>query len=143
MELKYGTDDEVVGESKMVDFSKKRKLFAYWSVGGEEYKLKLSTAGICRLESQWNRSLIDIVSSGSMPPLPAMLTITQEAMKQWHHGIGYSDVQKMYDTYLDEGGSQLKFFSDVIMPVMSVSGFFTKSQSKEMDAKLEEMKDEL
>jgi len=87
--------------------------------------------------------LIDIVSSGSMPPLPVMLTIAQEAMKQWHHGIGYSDVQKMYDTYLGEGGSQLKFFSDVIMPVMSVSGFFTKSQSKEMDAKLEEMKDEL
>ena len=32
------------------ELKKRRKAFAYWTVGGEDYKLKLTTQQICKLE---------------------------------------------------------------------------------------------
>lgn len=83
--MAQGFDDEIEKEqeeSKVVniDERKKRKPFAYWEVGGREYKLKLTTSVICQLEDKFKRNLLDILSLG-VPPLNTMLTITQAAMK--------------------------------------------------------------
>lgn len=140
-----GFDDEVVKENeeeKIINMEerKKRKPFAYWEVGGREYKLKLTTAVICQLEDKFKRNLLDILSMG-MPPLATMLTIAQAAMKNWEHGIKYEDVQKLFDRYCEEGGTQLSFMTDVLMEIYKVSGFFSESQQEKMDQKLEDAKD--
>lgn len=140
-----GFDDEVVKENeeeKIINMEerKKRKPFAYWEVGGKEYKLKLTTAVICQLEDKFKRNLLDILSMG-MPPLATMLTIAQAAMKTWEHGIKYDDVQKLFDRYCEEGGTQLSFMTDVLMEIYKVSGFFSESQQEKMDQKLEDAKD--
>jgi hypothetical protein len=144
--MNYGLDDENVNEKTTsedtVADKKKRTPFAYWNVGGREHKLKLTTAVICQLEDKFKCNLLNILSnSGGVPPLAVMLSITQGAMKTWEHGIKYTDVQNMFDKYCEEGGTQLSFMADVLMPIYSVSGFFSEDQQTEMDRKLEEVKE--
>ena len=143
--MAQGFDDEIEKEqeeSKVVniDERKKRKPFAYWEVGGREYKLKLTTSVICQLEDKFKRNLLDILSLG-VPPLNTMLTINQAAMKTWEHGIKYDDVQKLFDRYCEDGGTQLSFMTDVLMEIYKVSGFFSESQQEKMDQRLEDAKD--
>ena len=108
-----------------------RKQFAIWQVGDEEYKLKLKTSTLCDLEEK--------LGNGNMPALKIMLTITHYAMKDYNSNIKFKDVQNLFDKYLDEGGSQLEFFTKVIMDIYKVSGFFTESQAEMMEEKQEEM----
>lgn len=141
--MDYGLDDvEVKEKGENVAEKKKRAPFAYWTVGGKDYKLKLTTAVICQLEDKFKSNLLNILSnSGGVPPLAVMLSITQGAMKTWEHGIKYEHVQAMFDKYCEEGGTQLSFMTDVLMPIYSVSGFFSEDQQVEMDRKLEEAKE--
>ena len=78
-----------------------------------------------------------------MPALKIMLTITHYAMKDYNANIKFKDVQNLFDKYVDEGGSQLEFFTKVIMDIYKVSGFFTESQTEMMEEKQEEMKEML
>lgn len=142
--MDYGLDDErIVNEEKKEEATKsKRAPFAYWEVGGKEYKLKLTTAVICQLEDKFKCNLMNILqNSGGMPPLAMMLTITQGAMKTWEHGVKYADVQNMFDKYCEEGGTQLSFLTNVLIPIFTVSGFFSEDQQTEVDRMLEEAQD--
>lgn len=114
-----------------------KKPFAIWEVDGIEYKLKLKTATVMSLEEKLGRSLIDIFCADGMPPLSAMLMILHGAMKDWNSNIKRSDVNELFDKYLDEGGSQLEFFSTTFMDIYKVSGFFTAKQVQEMENQLE------
>lgn len=143
--MEFGLDDEVKNNSaekvKKAAKMKERKPFAYWTVGGKEYKLKLTTAVICQLEDKFKSNLLNILSSGNIPPLAVMLTIIQGAMKTWEHGLKYADVQNLFDQYCEEGGTQLSLMMDVLMPVYSVSGFFSEDQQTVMEEKLGEVKE--
>lgn len=127
-----GIDEEKQEENKeVISIEKeKRKMFTYWEVGGEEYKLKLTTAMICKLEEKYKMNLLNILDN--IPPLSVMLTIVQAAMTPWQHNIKIKDVQDLYDTYVAEGGGQMTLFTNVIMQVMAVSGFFTKNQTEDL-----------
>ena len=128
-------------QEKVIDMAKesksRRKAFAYWCVGGEEHKLKLKTPTVCQLEEKFKGNLLNILTGSGIPPLTIMLTVIQGAMKEWEHGVKYADIQRMFDQYCDEGGTQLTLFMDVIMPLMSVSGFFTDAQTEIMQDKMQ------
>lgn len=125
------------------DIDMARKQFAIWQVGDEEYKLKLKTSTLCDLEEKLGTSLMNVLGNGNMPALKIMLTITHYAMKDYNANIKFKDVQGIFDKYVDEGGSQLEFFTKVIMDIYKVSGFFTESQTEMMEEKQEEMKEML
>lgn len=138
--------DEEMEESKVANLEeqreekeKKRKPFAIWEVGGREYRMKLTTSAICQLEEKYKRNLISLLDG--VPPLAIMLTITQAAMKKWEHGMKYADVQNLFDRYCEEGGTQMKFLTDVLLEIYRVSGFFSEDQQAAMDVKLEEAKE--
>lgn len=121
-----------------------RKQFEIWEVDGEEYKLKLKTSSICKLEEKLNMSLMDVLGvARTTPPISTMLLITHGAMKDWHSNIKLDDVKNLFDKYIDEGGSQLDFFSKIFMGIYQVSGFFTEAQSEQMEKKMEEVKEEM
>lgn len=121
----------------------KKAPFAYWEVGGRSYKLKLTTSVICQLENKYRRNLLDLLftDGSTVPPLALMLTIVHGAMKTWEHGIKYESVQNLFDKYLEEGGTQMTFMTDVLIPVYGVSGFFTEDQQEGMARKVEEAKE--
>ena len=92
----------------MENAERKRIPFAVWEVEGTEYKLKLSTSQIIKLEDKYKITVCD-----------------------------------MFDVYVEEGGSQVEFFTNVLMPVFSASGFFTPAQSTAMEKNIEEAKEQL
>lgn len=112
---------------EIVDLSKekiKRSPFCYWRVGGRDYKLKLRSSNIERLENKYKCNIMNLVDD--IPPLSTMLTIIQAAMLEWEHGIKYEKIKQLYDQYTEEGGNQISLYRDVILPTMAVSGFFTE-----------------
>jgi hypothetical protein len=134
-------------EKEPVKKQKKKKPFALWKVGDTEYKLKLTTQEIIRLENLFNANLLSVISSNTenneMPPLKVMLLITHGAMKKYNHGIKEKDVIELFDKYEEEGGSQLSFMTDVFLPIFQVSGFFSQAQADTMNENIEEAKEQM
>lgn len=131
--------EKEVGKITDITTAKKKAPFCYWEVGGDTYRLRLNTAMVTALENKYNASLLSIVSNDDIPPLSVMLTIIQGALSPWHHGLNYSRVQELYDTWVGEGGNQVELFSKVIMPTLAVSGFFTQTQADSIMTSLENM----
>lgn len=127
--------EETKNETSVETTEEKRKPFHYWTVGGRDYRLKLKASTIGKLENKYKQNIMNMIDD--MPPLSVMLTIIQAAMEPWEHGMDYSDVQKLYDRWTEEGGNQMELFSGVIIPTMAVSGFFTEKQAQ---AIMEELK---
>lgn len=117
----------------------KRRPFVTWEVGGEEYKLKLTATNIARLEDKYKKNLLILVSDEGLPPLTTMLTVVQAAMLPFNHGVKLNDLYDLFDKYVEEGGDQQMLLANVIFPVLSVSGFFTESQSEDMQEKVKEL----
>lgn len=120
----------------------KRKAFHYWKVGDREYKLKLTTAMIEKVENKYRTTnLMNLIASDGLPALSVMLTILQAAMSPWEHKLSYAKVQSIYDTYVENGGNQMELLTQVIMPTLSVSGFFTDRMVESMQKDLETAED--
>lgn len=134
-------------EKEPVKKQEKKQPFALWKVGDTEYKLKLTTQEIIRLESLFNANLLSVISSNTenndMPPLKVMLLITHGAIKKYNHGIKEKDVIELFDKYEEEGGSQLSFMTDVFLPIFQVSGFFSQAQADTMTENIEEAKEQM
>lgn len=119
-----------------------RKPFVIWKVGNEEYRLKLKSSSICEAEESMGTSLIAFMGSETgMPRLKDMLTITYFALKDWNHNQKLEDIYDLYDQYVEEGGSQLKFYTEIFMMIFQVSGFFSQSQSKALGEAAKMFKD--
>ena len=134
-------------EKEPVKKQEKKQPFALWKVGDTEYKLKLTTQEIIRLESLFNANLLSVISlhtdNNDVPPLKVMLLITHGAMKKYNHGIKEKDVIELFDKYEEEGGSQLSFMTDVFLPIFQVSGFFSQAQADTMNENIEEAKEQM
>lgn len=119
----------------------KRIPWAIWEVDGTEYKLKLTTGAITKLEEQFKTNLVNVLDG--VPALKIMLTVTHAAMQKFHHGIKYKEVEELFEKYIDEGGSQTEFLTDVFMPIYHASGFFSGSMAETMSEKLDEAREQL
>lgn len=127
--------------TKAEEFKPKRRQFSIWTVGDRDIKLKLKTSAVVELENKYKQNLLSIMGEGEggMPALVVMLDIVYAAAKDWNHGLKKNEVYDLYDQYLDEGGSMLKFYTNIFMDVFLVSGFFSEALAEQMT----EMADEL
>lgn len=138
MENLAGLDNltEEKEEGKVVSITEekeKRKPFHYWTVDGRSYRLKLKASEISRLENKYRKNMMNVLLDDGIPPLSVMLTTIQAGMEPWEHGVSYSDVEKLYDKWEEkDDGNQTELFTDVIIPLMTVSGFFTPKQAQEI-----------
>ena len=143
MESLSGFDEVKEDEAKKTEDSEEkkevRKPYAVWEiVEGKELHLKLTTSAICKLEDKYRRNLLQVITSDDIPPLAIMLTIIQADAQKYNHKTDFKKVQNLYDEYVENGGSQIKLLSSVIMPILSVSGFFTQNQMEEIQEKMED-----
>ena len=116
----------------------KRIPYATWTVVDEEYRLKLTTSAITKLEEKYKTNLLNLVMNGNMPPLGVILDITHGAMQKFHHGVKLEDVRNLFDDYCDNGGSQMAFMTNVLLPIFNCSGFFSKAQADQMETNLQD-----
>lgn len=124
----------------------KKRPYCTWTVGGRDYKLKLTTSAIINIENKIGMNLLNVISStedGNMPPLKIMLMITHKAMQKFEHGVKEDDVIELFDQYCDEGGSQITFMTDVFIPIYNVSGFFSKAQANKMEKNMLKAKEQM
>lgn len=137
---KMGFDAELEKDDNVIEMKRSnRPPYASWTVRGVEYKLKLTTSAICRLEEKYKKNLLMVmVDNDGLPPVATMLTVVQAALQKYHHGFTFTKVQDLYDDYVDDGGSQSQMMADTIMPLLGTSGFFTPTQTESMT---EAMKD--
>lgn len=120
------TEDTVVS---LEEKKEKRKPFHYWNVKGRDYCLKLKASTISKLENKYHKNIMNMLDD--IPPLTVMLTIIQAAMEPWEHGMTFPKIQNLYDIWTDEeGGNQSDLYTKVILPTLSVSGFFTAEQAE-------------
>ena len=130
-----GIDEEIGVEEKeksdkitsIEEKKPKRRPFHYWEVGDRRLSLKLNT-----------RMIENLVAGGDIPPLSVMITVVQAAAAPWTHKLKYEDVQKMYDNWTEDGGDQITFYTQIVMPTMVVSGFFPQDQADSIMKSLEE-----
>lgn len=130
-----GLDEEVKDQEEgtkvaELDEKKKRKPFHYWTIGGRDYCLKLKASNIEKLENKYKCNIMHLVDD--MPALSVMLTIIQAAMLPWEHGIKYEHILNLFDKYVEEGGSQIDLYKNVVIPTLAVSGFFTQKMATEI-----------
>lgn len=144
----FGLDEEprekeVMEEDVAAEEAPKKRIpFATWKVAGKEYRLKLKSKTIVRLEEKFRNNLLNVLTGGGIPPLGTMLTVIQAAAQEYNHKLDFAKVQALYDQYVEENeGTQLTLYMDVIMPILEASGFFTLSQAETMNEKLDEVKD--
>ena len=76
----FGLNEEMRDE-KTETKKKVRKPFVPWEVGGTEYRLKLTTNAIVKLENKYGKNVLSIVSpEEGLPPVGDLLTVIQAAM---------------------------------------------------------------
>lgn len=136
-------EQEGIEEKASPEKKEKRKPYHIWKVGKDEYKLKLTTENIMKVEQKYRTNIMNVLGGDGLPPLGFMLTVIQAAMLPYHHKIKSTTVYKIYDKYVEKGGGQTGLLTDVIIPVMTVSGFFTADQAEIMETKMEGVDDML
>lgn len=144
-----GFDEEMVSDSqekasgKVLEFEPaskpKRAPYAGWVVNHTEYKLKLTALDISKLEQRYRRNLLVYLTEDGLPAVSDMLTVIQAAMRFYHHGMTFLRVQELYDAYVAEGGDQTKLMGEVLMPLLSVSGFFTETQAEALAQEMQNL----
>ena len=83
----YGLDDKMEQtpereqeQAEVVEQKPKRMPFAFWQAGNKTYRLKLTTAQVCRLEDKYRTNLLTLLTgAGGIPPLSVMLTVSPSA----------------------------------------------------------------
>ena len=143
-----GIDDELEREAnepktEEENVVKMRRPWVLWTVAGSEYKLKLTTNAITKLEQRFNKSLLAAVLDEGIPPVSTVVTILQSALQKYHHGIKSFTVEDILDDYFDAGGTQISLLNDVIYPLMRDAGFFTDAQIEAMEKEIAEADTEL
>lgn len=145
--MEFFDNEQEPEQDNVLNFEKKteKRPFAIWEVKGKEYKLKLSTPRIIELEKKYKTNLMNIMGAdkGGMPALAVMLDVAHAAMRDYVHGVKEADMAVLFDKYLDDGGSQLNFYTEIYMNIFAVSGFFSTSLTEKVQETLEEVKESL
>lgn len=116
--------------------------YTEFKVGDKEYKLRLAANEMVNIEKKINANVLDIfMKKEQIPTMEELLLVLHGSLQKFHHGIKLSDVYKIYDEYVDEGGG-FEELIEVIVDVFEVSGFFKEEDIEEGKKKLEEEKEE-
>lgn len=132
-------------EAKQVSEVAARKPRPYtpWIVGGKEYKLKLTSSVIAKLEAKFKDSLLNVVLDKGIPPVSVTVTILQAACQKYQHGLRAETVEELYDEYIDDGHTQLDLLAEILLPLMGDAGFFTMKQLELMQQEMQTADQEL
>lgn len=111
-------------------------LYTIFTVGGNDYQLRLGAQQIVNTEKKLGGSILtELMAMGdgnSMLELEKVLIILHGSIQKFNHGVTMEQVYDLYDIYVDEDGSFMDLVS-VLIDVLSTSGFFNKAQMEAMN----------
>lgn len=108
-------------------------------IGGETYKLRLTTKNSIQLEKALGYNPIDLLmamDNGKMPKLTDMIIVLQAMLQCYHHGFNVDRTMELFDTYVSEGKGMFDLIP-IFIEVFKQSGYITESaeDANEEDAK--------
>lgn len=95
-----------------------------------EYKLALTTSGICQLEKKIGCNPLSIFGNGeTLPTISIMVSILHASLQKYHHGISENDTYDIFDKWLECGHAYTDFV-EVILDIYRVSGLIKAEDEK-------------
>jgi len=105
------------------------KNFYTFTVGGEEYKLRLTASAIMSIEKKLGKSLFSALENIQENMIETIITILWGAMQPLNHGFAFDKATDLFDQYVDDGNS----IEDLMLEInklFEASGFFKKGQAE-------------
>lgn len=107
-------------------------------IGGETYKLRLTTKASISLEKALGYNPITMlmkVEENEMPKLGDILIILQACLQAYHHGFNMDKTYDLFDQYVADGHNMFDLIP-VFVEVFQQSGYLaTATKSEETDEK--------
>lgn len=103
-------------------------MFTIIEIRGKEYKLKLRTVDVVRLEKKLGHSLMDMfmgMQNDKIPQLGELLAVVHAAMGAYNHGITENAFYDLYDAYVDEGHNMFDLIP-IVLELMQNGGIIPK-----------------
>lgn len=115
--------------------------YSIWKISDEkELKLRLSSHQATKVEEKIGMNLLKVFmpeagEEFTLPPLKVMLLLVHGALQKFENGYSFEDVYDLYDEYVDNGGDQATFMTEVLMPLFEVSGFTPRGSKAKKTSK--------
>jgi hypothetical protein len=105
------------------------KSFYTITIGGEEYKLRLTASAIMAIEKKLGKSLFTALENIQDNFVETVITILWGSMQPLNANIPYEKATTLFDKYIDDGNSVEDLMQE-INTLFEASGFFTKGQDE-------------
>ena len=108
-------------------------MFTELIIGGESYKLRLTTKASVALEKALGYNPISMlmdIDNGVMPKLNDILIMLQAMLQTYHHGYTLDKVYDLFDKYVADGKSMFDLIP-VFVEVFQQSGYLSTSTKNE------------
>ena len=102
--------------------------FYTMTVGGEEYKMRLTASAIMQIEKKLDKPLFKALETIQDNMVETITTIIWGAMQPLNAGFTMEKATALFDDYVDEGHS----IEDLMLEINALfetSGFFKKGQA--------------
>ena len=110
-------------------------MYTELKIGTELYRLRLGAQNIVDTEKKLGSSILTVLMSmgegNQIVELEKALIILHGSMQKYNHGITMEQVYDLYDEFIDDGGNFIELVEKLV-DVLTVSGFFNKTQMEEM-----------
>ena len=102
--------------------------FYTMTVGGEEYKMRLTASAIMQIEKKLGKPLFKALETIQDNMVETITTIIWGAMQPLNAGFTMEKATELFDDYVDEGHSIEELIQE-INALFEASGFFKKGQA--------------
>lgn len=99
------------------------------TVGGEEYRLRLTASAIMSIEKKLGKSLFSALENIQDNVIETVVTILWGAAQPLNANFPYEKAAGLFDAYIDDGHSIEELMLE-INALFEVSGFFKKGQDQ-------------
>ncbi|HBU13063.1 MAG TPA: hypothetical protein DEB31_10200 [Clostridiales bacterium] len=103
------------------------KTFYTFTVGGEEYKMRLTASAIMAIEKKLGKSLFAALEQIQDNLVETVITIIWGAMQPLNANFPFEKAAGLFDGYIDDGHSVEDLMRE-INALFEASGFFKKGQ---------------
>ena len=104
------------------------KTFYTLTVGGEDYKLRLTASAIMAIEKKLGKPLFAAIENIYDNMIETITTILWGAMQPMNANFPFEKAMTLFDEYIDDGNS-IEDLLDELNELFEASGFFKKGQA--------------
>lgn len=107
-------------------------MFTELIIGGESYKLRLTTRASVQLEKALGYNPIAMfmaIEAGEMPKLSDLLIILQAMLQTYHHGYTIDKTYDLFDRYVEDGHNMFDLVP-VFIEVFQQSGYMSAGNAE-------------